>query len=39
VPRPPDGKKYFLAISHPELISAQYRDLNAQLHQSNLAYG
>lgn len=39
VPRPPDGKKYFLAIAQPELISAQYRDLNAQLHQSNLAYG
>lgn len=28
-----------VAIQHPELISDTYRDLNAQLHRENLAYG
>lgn len=28
-----------VAFQKPELISAEYRKLNAQLHQSNLAYG
>ena len=29
----------FIAFNKPELISAEYRDLNAQLHADNLAYG
>ena len=28
-----------IAIEKPELISSEYRSLNAQLHESNLAYG
>lgn len=28
-----------IALSQPELISANYRDLNSQLHKENLAYG
>lgn len=38
-PRAPDGKMSFIAFSRPELISAEYRELNAKLHQDNLAYG
>lgn len=28
-----------IAVAHPELISAEYKRLNAQLHESNLLYG
>jgi hypothetical protein len=28
-----------IALSKPELISARYRDLNAELHRTNIAYG
>jgi 2-polyprenyl-3-methyl-5-hydroxy-6-metoxy-1,4-benzoquinol methylase len=33
------GKKVVLGQSKPELISAEYRQLNEQLHADNLAYG
>lgn len=33
------GRSYFLAIQPPELISAEYRELNARLHRESLAYG
>ena len=36
-PNPP--AKTIIGIVKPELISATYRDLNAQLHRENLAYG
>ena len=42
VPKPSDETRPFsdvVAISKPVLISAQYVDLNAQLHHENLAYG
>lgn len=32
-------EKTALGVNKPELISVEYRDLNAQLHASNLAYG
>ena len=34
-----DGKKFYLAINKPALISAEYREQNKQLHHDNLAYG
>lgn len=34
-----DGKEFFLAFNRPELISADYRAQNRQLHRENLAYG
>jgi len=34
-----DTSKPAIAIAHPPLISAEYRDLNAQLHRENLFYG
>jgi hypothetical protein len=34
-----DGKGVLIAIQKPELISADYRDMNTQLHRENLAYG
>jgi len=38
--KPKDLKeKGLLAFSRPELISVEYRDLNAKLHRDNLAYG
>jgi uncharacterized Rossmann fold enzyme len=37
-PKHPAGA-VFLGMSKPELISAGYRDLNAQLHRDNLFYG
>ena len=43
VPKPiPEAQKPFaniVAFTKPELISAEYRDLNAKLHRDNLAYG
>jgi 2-polyprenyl-3-methyl-5-hydroxy-6-metoxy-1,4-benzoquinol methylase len=41
-PKPGNDQKPLvnvIAVSKPELISSEYRDLNAQLHQQNLAYG
>lgn len=39
VPNPaPKGKK-MIGYVKPDVISASYRDLNRQLHQSNVAYG
>lgn len=35
----PAGEKPMLAIVKPHLISAEMRDLNAQLHRENVAYG
>lgn len=37
--RVPQNDKYHIAYNKPELISSEYRALNAQLHQDNLAYG
>lgn len=38
--KPKNSKQgYFLALCEPELISDEYRRLNAQLHRDNLAYG
>lgn len=37
VPKP--AEKAILGVTRPELISAEYARLNAQLHQENLAYG
>lgn len=34
-----DGKKFYLAINKPALISAEYREQNKRLHHDNLAYG
>lgn len=34
-----ERKQAFIGFSKPELISANYVDLNRQLHKSNLAYG
>jgi hypothetical protein len=39
VPAPVDITKAMIGFQKPELISAEYRRLNAQLHASNLAYG
>jgi len=41
-PEPKDSSKPFpniVAFSRPELISSEYRNLNAKLHHDNLAYG
>jgi uncharacterized Rossmann fold enzyme len=38
VPKPV-AEKNLVAISKPAVISAEYRDLNAQLHRDNLFYG
>lgn len=35
----PVGKHVFIAFNKPELISAEYRELNRKLHAENLAYG
>jgi hypothetical protein len=37
-PKPKPGRPA-IAMAHPELISANYRALNAQLHTQNLLYG
>lgn len=37
--RKPDAKPAFIGLSKPELISAEYRELNKRLHSDNLAYG
>jgi 2-polyprenyl-3-methyl-5-hydroxy-6-metoxy-1,4-benzoquinol methylase len=40
--KPKEGKELLtntVAFSKPELISAEYRDLNAKLHKENLYYG
>jgi len=34
-----EGAQVFIAFNKPELISAEYRDLNRRLHNDNLAYG
>lgn len=39
VPHPVGKGKAIIGFNKPELISAQYRALNAQLHHDNLAYG
>ena len=39
VPKPVGKGKPVIGFSKPELISEEYRKLNAQLHQENLAYG
>ena len=39
VPAPPIKGTALIGITKPELISATYRALNAQLHAENLAYG
>lgn len=38
-PKPVSLEQVQIAIRKPELISAAYRDLNAELHRTNLAYG
>lgn len=38
-PKHKPGMKSTLGIAKPELISAEYRGLNEQLHRENLAYG
>jgi 2-polyprenyl-3-methyl-5-hydroxy-6-metoxy-1,4-benzoquinol methylase len=35
----PARKKVPIGLNKPELISAEYRSLNAELHRTNLAYG
>jgi len=35
----PKGGQIFIAFNKPELISADYRELNRKLHADNLAYG
>lgn len=37
--KPIDSRAKHIAVSKAELISASYRDLNRQLHHSNIAYG
>ena len=39
VPKPRGKGKPVIGFSKPELISEEYRRLNAQLHQENMAYG
>lgn len=39
VPKPIAKEKTNLGIAKPALISAEYRDLNARLHDENMAYG
>lgn len=39
VPKPVPLKKAVIGFSKPELISAEYRELNRKLHATNLAYG
>lgn len=39
VPKPRGKGKPVIGFSKPELISAEYRELNARLHRENMAYG
>lgn len=39
VPKPVEKKRAILGWAKPETISATYKDLNRQLHETNLAYG
>lgn len=39
IPEPVGAGKAMIGFNKPELISANYRSLNAQLHRENLAYG
>ena len=39
IPKPVDEGKRLIGFAKPELISAEYRMLNEELHRTNLAYG